>query len=266
MSHEIRTPMNGIFGMTELALDTADDAERREFLTRARACAESLLTVLNDILDFSKIEAGKLGLEHVDFDARAVLASVLDTLAVAAARQHLELVGFVDDAVPARLRGDPGRFRQVLMNLGSNAIKFTPRGEVVIRVERLPELDVALRCTVRDTGIGIPPDKIDAIFEAFTQADGSTTRCYGGTGLGLTISQRLVALMGGEIGAESEPGQGSTFGSRRRAPADSPASAGRSSSASSTTRAGSCAWWLSSTSPSAAPRTPRAPSRSSSPP
>jgi signal transduction histidine kinase/ActR/RegA family two-component response regulator len=218
MSHEIRTPMNGIFGMTELALDTHDDGERREFLTRARACAESLMTVLNDVLDFSKIEAGKLDLEHIEFDVRAVLGGVLDTLAVAAARKQLELIGFVDDAVPARLRGDPNRLRQVLVNLGGNAVKFTEHGEIVIRIERLadgPDVTAAdgigLRCAVRDTGIGIPRDKQALIFEAFTQADSSTTRCYGGTGLGLAISQRLVALMGGTIGAESAVGQGSTF-------------------------------------------------------
>jgi len=211
MSHEIRTPMNGIFGMTELALDTTDDDERRQFITRARTCAESLMTVLNDVLDFSKIEAGKLDLEHVEFDVRTVLAGVLDTFAVQASRKGLELVGFVADGVPARVAGDPGRFRQVLVNLVGNALKFTPQGEIVVRIERQGGPDVTIRSTVRDTGIGISADQLGAIFEPFTQADTSTTRCYGGTGLGLAISRRLVTLMGGTIGAESEPGRGSTF-------------------------------------------------------
>jgi PAS domain S-box-containing protein len=217
MSHEIRTPMNGIFGMTELALDTHDDAERRDFLVRARACAESLMTIINDVLDFSKIEAGKLDLECIEFEARGVLDGVLDTLAIEAARKKLELVGVVDESVPARLRGDPGRLRQIIMNLAGNALKFTDYGEIVIRLECAepaggPPLDpVSLRCTVRDTGIGIPADKQQRIFESFTQADSSTTRRYGGTGLGLAISQRLVTMMGGTIGVESEAGRGSTF-------------------------------------------------------
>ena len=219
MSHEIRTPMNGIFGMTELALDALDDAERRDFLVRARACAESLMTIINDVLDFSKIEAGKLDFECIEFDVRSVLDGVLDTLAIEANRKQLELVGTVDEGLPSRLRGDPGRLRQILMNLAGNAFKFTDHGEIVIRLEReggAPELEgddnrVVLRCTVQDTGIGIPADKQAAIFESFTQADSSTTRRYGGTGLGLAISQRLVAMMSGTIGVESEPGRGSTF-------------------------------------------------------
>ncbi len=253
MSHEIRTPMNGVFGMTELALDTADDGERRDFLQRARACAESLMTIINDILDFSKIEAGKLDLEFVDFDLHGVLNGVLDTLAIEAGRKQLELVGVIDHRLPPRLRGDPGRLRQVILNLGSNALKFTEHGEVVIRIDRedvetpaagadgddvhpepadgarepLPAArgPIRLRCSVRDSGIGIPRDKQQAIFESFTQADSSTTRRYGGTGLGLAISQRLVALMSGEIGVDSEPGCGSTFWFTARFDAAEPARA-----------------------------------------
>ena len=215
ISHEIRTPMNGIFGMTELALDATDDADRRHCLERARACAESLMTLLNDVLDFSKIEAGKCELEEIEFDVRGVVDGVLDAIAVEADRRRLELVATVDADVPAALRGDPGRLRQILMNLASNSLKFTDDGEIEIRVEREPESspkdDVTLRCTVRDTGIGIPRDKQRVIFEAFTQADSSDTRRYGGTGLGLAISRELVALMGGRIGVESEVGCGSTF-------------------------------------------------------
>ncbi len=216
ISHEIRTPMNGIFGMTELALDTAADAERRDFLLRARACAQSLMALLNDVLDVAKIEAGKYRLEAIDLDVRAVLDGVLDTLAVEADRRQLELVGTVDAAVPAALLGDPGRLRQILMNLTGNALKFTDHGEIEIRIERAPEAagtssEVTLRCTVRDTGIGVPHDKQHAIFEAFTQVDSSHTRRHGGTGLGLAISQNLVALMGGQIGVESPAGGGSTF-------------------------------------------------------
>jgi PAS domain S-box-containing protein len=221
MSHEIRTPLNGIFGMTELALDTGDDRERREFLLRARACAETLMSLLNDVLEFSRLEAGRLELERVEFDPRDLVDGVLDTLAVEAERKGLDLVGCVDEDVPPRLVGDPGRLRQVLSNLSTNAVKFTERGRVLIRletcredverdVEKGPPL-LTLCGSIRDSGIGIPPEKQGAIFEAFTQADCSTTRRFGGTGLGLTISQRLIALMGGTIGVRSRPGYGSTF-------------------------------------------------------
>jgi signal transduction histidine kinase len=215
MSHEIRTPLHGIFGMTELALDTTSDDERREFIQRARGCTETLLAIINDILDFSRIEADKITLEHADFDLREVLDGVLDTLAVQAAHKGLELVGCVEDGVPARVRGDAGRLRQILINLGGNAVKFTERGEVVLELAvagdgREPGT-IRVRGTVRDTGVGIPSDKQAAIFEAFTQADSSTTRRYGGTGLGLAITQRLVTLMGGAVEVESTEGRGSAF-------------------------------------------------------
>lgn len=214
MSHEIRTPLNGIFGMTELALDTGDDTERRDFLSRARSCAQSLMTILNDVLDFSKIESGQLALESIEFDPESLLDGVIDTLAAEAQRKGLELIGCLDDSVPTATIGDPGRIRQVLVNLGGNALKFTERGEVLIRLSAEPAEKrghVVLRGQVRDTGIGIPEEQRVRIFDAFTQADSSTTREYGGTGLGLTIAQRLVAVMEGEIGVESTPGSGSEF-------------------------------------------------------
>jgi PAS domain S-box-containing protein len=230
MSHEIRTPLNGIFGMTELALDTSDDGERREFLQRARVCAETLMSILNDVLDFSRVEAGRLDLERIAFDPRDVVDGVLDALAVEADRKGLELIGCVDERLPATLVGDPGRLRQILINLAGNALKFTEHGEVVIRIASAPGADgvtadtpptdtsagdaasgLTLFATVRDTGIGIPRDKQRSIFEAFTQADSSMTRRFGGTGLGLAISERLVKLMGGTIGVDSAPGAGSRF-------------------------------------------------------
>jgi hypothetical protein len=215
MSHEIRTPIHGIFGMTEMALDADDDEERRDFIARARSCAETLLTVINDVLDFSRIEAGKLMLEDAAFDVRAVLDGVIDTLAGEAGRKGLELIGCVEPSVPARLIGDAGRLRQVLMNLAGNAVKFTETGEVVVRLAAQPGQrrdDVVLHGRVRDTGIGVVREQQVAIFEAFTQADSSMSRRYGGTGLGLAITQRLVSLMDGAMELESEPGAGSMFG------------------------------------------------------
>jgi CheY-like chemotaxis protein/nitrogen-specific signal transduction histidine kinase len=213
MSHEIRTPMNGVIGMASLLAETKQTLEQQEYTETIRSCGENLLTVINDVLDFSKIESGKMELEHKDFNLRECIEDVLDVFADKASKSNLDLIYEIDYNVPTHIIGDSLRLRQILMNLVGNAIKFTSKGEIFLGVHLLNANadQLYLGFEIRDTGIGISQDKLDRLFKAFSQVDSSTTRQYGGTGLGLVICEKLIELMGGNITVESHLGQGTTF-------------------------------------------------------